>query len=145
MQRATPLVTASSAALAKMIFAPFPPSSRLTRLSVSAAALEMAIPARDDPVKLTISTSGCTDSCVPTPRPSPLTRLNTPAGKPASWIISANNRPESGAISEGFNTMVQPDASAGTALSTIWFMGQFQGVIKAVTPMGSITVRSLGA
>ena len=145
IQRATPFVTASSAALAKIIFAPLPPNSRLTRFRVSAAAFEIAMPAREEPVKLTISTSGCTDSWLPTPVPSPFTILNTPAGKPASWINSANSKPERGAISEGFNTMVQPVAMAGIAFNTIWFIGQFQGVIKAVTPIGSITVRSFGA
>ena len=62
MHRATPLVTASSGALAKIIFAPLPPNSRLTRFKVLAAALEMAMPARDEPVKLTMSTSGCIES-----------------------------------------------------------------------------------
>ena len=62
IQRTTPLVTASSGALAKIIFAPLPPNSRLTRFRVSAAALDIAMPARDEPVKLTMSTSGCTES-----------------------------------------------------------------------------------
>ena len=46
-------------------------------------------------------------------------KLKTPAGKPASCIISANNIPESGAISEGFNIIVHPVANAGITFSAI--------------------------
>ena len=126
-----------------MIFAPFPPSSRLTRLRLSAAALEIKMPAREEPVKLTMSTSGCTESCEPTPTPSPLSMLNTPLGKPASSMNSANSTPDSGAISDGFRTTVQPVAMAGIAFRTIWFIGQFQGVIHATTPIGSFSVISV--
>ena len=125
------------------MLAPLPPSSRLTRLSESAAALEIRMPAREDPVKLTMSTSGCTESCDPTPTPSPFSMLNTPAGKPASCINSANRTPDKGAISEGFRMTVQPVAIAGIAFSTIWFIGQFQGVMQATTPIGSLSVISV--
>lgn len=43
----------------------------------------------------------------------------------------------SGAISEGFTTMVQPVARAGATLEAVWLIGQFQGVIIATTPIGS--------
>jgi hypothetical protein len=62
--------------------------------------------------------------------------LNTPGGRPASSTISAKISPESGAISEGFSTIVQPARIAGMTFSTIWFIGQFHGVISAQTPMG---------
>ena len=48
--------------------------------------------------------------------PVPLTRLNTPGGQPASCIISANIKALSGDNSLGFNTTVQPAASAGRDL-----------------------------
>ena len=48
---------------------------------------------------------------------------------------------EKGAIFEGFSTMVQPVASAGATLQVIWFSGQFQGVIRVQTPIGSLTIR----
>ena len=75
--------------------------------------------------------------CVPTPAPSPLTKLNTPDGNPASSIISANNIPEIGAISDGLSTIVHPEAKAGTTFKAIWLIGQFHGVIKPQTPIGS--------
>ena len=71
---------------------------------------------------------------------SPLTRLKTPAGAPAASTISAKIRPLIGAISLGFRTTVQPAASAGATLQTIWFSGQFHGVIRAATPTGSLTI-----
>ncbi len=37
--------------------------------------------------------------------------------------------------------MVQPAASAGATLQAIWLMGQFQGVMKPQTPMGSRAIR----
>ena len=43
----------------------------------------------------------------------------------------------SGAISEGFSTIVQPAAIAGATLQTIWLIGQFHGVISPTTPIGS--------
>ena len=57
-QRVAPRLTALSSASAKMMFAPLPPNSRLTRLMVSAAAIEISRPARVEPVKLIMSTSG---------------------------------------------------------------------------------------
>lgn len=45
----------------------------------------------------------------------------------------------SGAISDGFNTIVQPAANAGATFAAIWLTGQFQGVMNAHTPTGSRT------
>jgi hypothetical protein len=61
------------------------------------------------------------------------------AGTPASSRISAKIIASNGAISLGFNTMVQPAARAGATLTAIWFIGQFHGVIMPQTPIGSLT------
>ena len=114
-----------------------PPSSWCTRLTVGAAARATSIPARVEPVKETMSISGWLAIAAPTVGPSPLTRLNTPAGTPAACRTSAKTTPEKGATSLGLSTMVQPTASAGATLAAIWFTGQFQGVMKPQTPMGS--------
>jgi hypothetical protein len=37
--------------------------------------------------------------------------------------------------------MVQPTASAGATLQAIWLTGQFQGVIRPHTPIGSLRIR----
>jgi hypothetical protein len=55
-------------------------------------------------------------------------------------MISAKMCPVNGATSEGFSTMVQPVAMAGATLQAIWFSGQFQGVMKPQTPIGSLTI-----
>ena len=55
-------------------------------------------------------------------------------------MISAKIWPENGATSDGFSTMVQPVASAGATLQAIWFSGQFHGVIRPQTPIGSLTI-----
>ncbi|OWK22462.1 hypothetical protein AJ88_09945 [Mesorhizobium amorphae CCBAU 01583] len=58
---------------------------------------------------------------------------------PAASITSEKTMPLIGAISDGFSTTVQPAAMAGATLQTIWLSGQFQGVISAQTPIGSLT------
>ena len=44
---------------------------------------------------------------------------------------------DKGAISEGFNIAVQPAAIHGASLDTTWFTGQFHGVMRPQTPIGS--------
>ena len=46
-------------------------------------------------------------------------KLITPSGKPASFNISENTIALNGAISLGFNTIVQPAANAGATLHEI--------------------------
>ena len=98
------------------------------------------MPARVLPVKDTMSTPGWLEMAAPTVGPSPLTRLNTPAGTPAACITSVQICAEKGAISEGLSTIVQPTASAGATLQAIWLTGQFHGVIRPHTPIGSLTI-----
>ena len=123
-----------------MMHGDLPPSSCDTRLTVVAASRATAIPARVDPVKETMSTSGCAAIAAPTVGPSPLTRLNTPGGTPAASSTSAKMIAEKGATSDGFSTIVQPVASAGKTLVAIWLIGQFHGVMKPHTPIGSLTI-----
>ena len=52
---------------------------------------------------------------------------------------------DKGAISDCFSTIVLPPNRAGITLSTIWLIGQFQGVISAQTPIGEKISRSFGA
>ena len=49
-----------------------------------AAALTMSLPTSVEPVKATLSTSGCSASAAPAVSPKPVTMLTTPSGKPAS-------------------------------------------------------------
>src|SRR5690606_28105186 len=138
-QVTTPPVTAACrSASSRLIFADLPPNSCATRLMVGAASRAISMPARVLPVKDTMSMPGWALSALPTPAPSPFTRLNTPAGTPALSITWANRQALSGASSLGFSTMVQPAARAGATLQAIWLSGQFHGVINAHTPTGSL-------
>ena len=139
-KKSRPTVSPTSAE-GRTMLADLPPSSCATRLTVGAAFLATSTPARVEPVKLIMSTSGCEERWAPTVGPSPLTRLNTPAGTPASWSTSAKRSALRGAISEGLSTMVHPVAIAGATLQAIWLSGQFQGVIIPTTPAGSLTSR----
>ena len=93
-----------------------PPSSRATRLTVWLASSLTRLPARVEPVKLTMSTSGWAAIASPTTGPTPVTRLKTPAGRPTSSMISARMKALSGATSDGLSTTVQPAARAGRDL-----------------------------
>jgi hypothetical protein len=70
------------------------------------------LPARVDPVNDTMSICGWRAMASPTIGPVPMTRLNTPAGRPASLITSARMNASSGATSLGLSTTVQPAAIA---------------------------------
>src|SRR4029077_11393671 len=96
-------------------------------------------PPRLAPVKETMSMAGWLDSAAPTPGPSPKTRLYTPAGTPAASMISVKIWAEYGATSYGSSTIVQPVANAGYTLTAIWLIGQFHGVMRPHTPIGSLT------
>ena len=106
-------------------------------MTEAAAFFATSVPARVEPVNDTMSISGWEESGAPTFGPSPLMRLNTPLGTPASCMTLAHRTALKGEYSEGLSTMVQPAASAGTTLAATWFMGQFHGVISAQTPTGS--------
>ena len=132
-----PLSIASGSASLKIIFAPLPPSSKLTLLKSFAAFCEIKAPALVDPVNEIIFTSGCAVNAFPVVAPSPFTKLNTPAGNLTSSMSSASIIDDNGANSDGFKIIVQPDASAGITFKHTWFIGQFHGVIKVQTPFGS--------
>ena len=118
---ATPAATArAKSASGRMTLGDLPPSSCATRLTVGAAACATSTPARVEPVIEIMSTSGCAAIAAPTCGPSPLTRLNTPAGTPASCITCAKSRALRGDSSLGLRTTVHPAASAGPTLAVIW-------------------------
>ncbi len=71
-----------------------------------------------------MSMPGCAAIAAPTTRcRCHVTRLNTPAGRPTSWMISARMNALSGATSLGLSTIVQPAASAPPTLQMIWCSG----------------------
>ena len=69
-------------------------------------------------------------------------RAITPAGRPASWAMSASSDAVSGAHSGGLRTTQLPAASAGPMRHVASMRGAFHGVMMATTPAGSYVMRS---
>src|SRR5271167_4673683 len=69
--------------------------------------------------------------------PGPRTRLNTPAGTPASKMISASAAAVAGVGLAGFITTVLPNAIAGADFHAGIAIGKFHGVIRPKTPTAS--------
>ena len=117
------------------MLAALPPSSRVTFLSVPATDLAIALPTSVEPVKATLSTSGCSTSARPV-SPAPVTMLTTPGGRSACWQISANSSAVSGVVSAGLSTTVLPAASAGAIFQASISSGKFHGMTWPATPSG---------
>jgi hypothetical protein len=95
-------------------------------------------PVRLSPTKAMALMSGCSVRALPASSPKPLTRFHTPAGRPASWAISARIRAVNGLNSAGLCTTVQPAARAGAIFQVDSMKGVFHGVM---TPTGPIALR----
>ena len=129
-------IAASRSASAKMMAGHLPPSSMDRPLRFSAALRKIVLPVVVSPVKEISGTSGCLTSASPASSPRPLTRLNTPSGRPASLKICAHSEAESGVNSAGLSTTVLPVASAGASFQDSSMNGVFQGVMRPATPIG---------
>src|SRR5580704_9803626 len=108
-----PSIAASKSASAKKMLGDLPPSSSVTRFTVSAACFTMILPTAALPVKAILLTSACCTSGAPQDSPKPVITLTTPGGRPQSAKCFASSSAVSGVCSAGFNTQVQPAASAG--------------------------------
>src|SRR5665647_2847485 len=125
---------AERSASGSMIVPELFPSSIVTFFS---PALRMICsPTGGDPVKEIFEIRGSTVSHSPTVPPDPTTTLKTPAGTPASSMISASLIADNGVVDAGFSTIVFPTASAGPTLCATRFRGKLKGVIAETTPRG---------
>src|ERR1700691_2482385 len=120
-----------------MMLGDLPPSSSDTRFRLPVEAARIILPTSVEPVKLTLSMSGCSVIELPAPGPKPVTILTTPSGIPASWISSPSRSAVSGVCSAGFRITVFPQASAGAIFCAAIIRGKFHGVIRPQTPIGS--------
>ena len=100
----------------------------------------MLVPISVDPVKEIAWTSGLSTKALPTREPGPVTRFNTPGGRPASSYTSTSLTALNGVPEAGLKTRVFPQISAGAIFHAGMAMGKFQGVIMATTPRGRRTV-----
>ena len=99
----------SKSASSRIILADLPPILRHALHRIG-GTLATAIPARVEPVKDIISISGCCDMASPTVGPSPLTKLKTPAGTPASSRIQQTQ----GGIERGNFRRLQHHCATGS-------------------------------
>src|SRR5580704_13366818 len=77
-----PSMAASKSASAKKMFGDLPPSSSVTRFTVSAACFTIILPTAALPVNAILLTSGCWTSGAPQVSPKPVMMLTTPGGRP---------------------------------------------------------------
>mmetsp|Transcript_4230 Transcript_4230/g.13769 ORF Transcript_4230/g.13769 Transcript_4230/m.13769 type:complete len:342 (-) Transcript_4230:248-1273(-) len=138
-----PATAASMFASAKTMVAFFPPSSSETFLKVGAAAMATLAPVTVPPVKVMSETDGWAASGAPADAPVPVTRLNTPGGKPACRTKPANMTAVMEVNSAGFSTMVLPYATAGATFHVSRYSGMFHGTIAPTTPTGITDVHDL--
>ncbi len=135
MPLTTPSIAWSTGASSKMMLAALPPSSSVSALSVPAMALPMVLPTTVEPVKATLSTSGCLTRARPI-SPGPVTMLTTPGGSSAWRQTSAKRRADSGVEEAGLRTTVLPAARAGAIFHASINSGKFHGMTCAATPSG---------
>ena len=102
-------------------------------MCVPATAFAISRPTPVDPVKATLSTSGCRTMAAPV-APAPVTMLTTPGGRSACCRISAKISADSGVVSAGFSTTVLPAASAGASFHASMSSGKFHGMTCPATP-----------
>ena len=113
-----------------------PPSSRLTRLRVSAARRLISTPVSVWPVKLMTLTSGWPTIAFPTSPPEPVTTFTTPSGRPPSTRSSTKRTRQAGVSDAGLMTAVLPQMSAGNSFQAGMAIGKFHGVMMPTTPIG---------
>ncbi len=139
MPLSAPLTAESTAESAKTMLGDLPPSSSVTRLSVSAELRMISLPTEVEPVKAILSPPGCFTNAAPVSGP-PVTIFSTPGGRPASSANSPKRSAVSGVCSAGLSTTVLPQASAGPSFQLASSSGKFQATIAPTTPTGSRSV-----
>lgn len=88
------------------------------------------------PVKAIFFTSGWRTNASPITEPLPGSTLSSPAGRPACSNSSASFSAISGVASAGLSTTALPAASAGATFCISLAIGEFHGVMAAITPIG---------
>jgi hypothetical protein len=137
-----PLAAAGRSASSKTICGDLPPSSRVTRLTLSAAACATARPVAVEPVNADL-----VHALVPGQRGAELAagaRDHVEHARREPGLVQhlregrASTR---GSAPEGFTTNVQPAARPGASLNVMSSSGEFHGVIAPTTPTGSRRVK----
>src|ERR1700722_17020836 len=122
-----PFTAASISASSKTINGALPPNSIEVFLTVAALCSIRNLPISVEPVKVSLRTVGFEVISPPISLALPVTQEKTPAGTPARSASSHSASAENGVCDAGFNTIVQPAASAGPHLRVIIAGGKFHG------------------
>src|SRR5436309_3449535 len=132
------LAAASGSASGRTMDGACPPGARLSRLTWSAAARMSCLPTSVEPVKLILRTAGFSRNSSAISWAEPMTRLATPAGRPASIRHSNTWMRHSGVWLAGLQMMVQLAASAGAILRDWSVIGKFHGLMApSVRPLSA--------
>src|SRR5499427_434979 len=125
-------------ASSRITMGPLPPSSRSCVLPAARAAT--LAPVATEPMKPTACTPGWPATASPTTGPGPGRKLNTPAGTPASVMISASSAQHAEVLGAGTQITALPAAMAGANNSAPIVYGQFHGLMTPTTPSGTRSV-----
>src|SRR5579872_552414 len=107
-----PSTAASRSASSNTMKGALPPSSRDRRLIWPEASRISQAPTAVEPVKVILAIFGLWQNSSPIGLASPVTTEKQPLGTPARSARIASASADSGVCGAGFNTMVQPAASA---------------------------------
>ncbi len=118
MEVSAPATVFSKSQSANTSIGDLPPSSSVTGISFSAAALATMRPTSTLPVNVTLRTFGCATSGPPHSGPKPDSMLKQPGGR-MRFTSSHTRSTVSGASSADFTTTVLPATSAGATFSAI--------------------------
>src|SRR5688572_2247398 len=128
---------AGTSASAHTMNGAWPPSSSETRFTVRAAFSYSFIPTSVLPVNVSLRTRASAKNTSDTAAGSAVVSTwNTSGGPPASTHSCSSRIAVSGDCSAGFNTTVQPAASAGATLRVTIAAGKFHGVTAYTGPTG---------
>ena len=117
-----------------------PPSSKLTCDKLCEEFLIICLAVSGPPVKAILSTKLCCVNAFPQGSPKPVIIFTTPLGISVFSIILANSKSVTGANSDALTTTVFPIASAGASFTAVSSICEFQGIIAATTPIGTLVV-----
>mmetsp|Transcript_26802 Transcript_26802/g.87681 ORF Transcript_26802/g.87681 Transcript_26802/m.87681 type:complete len:201 (+) Transcript_26802:600-1202(+) len=145
MPSAAKSAAASTSASSSTNNAPLPPSSSDVGRRFAADASRTARPPVPLPVKLASATRGSRVSASVARDAGvlggpPVSRFTAPRGAQGPSNSAKNFTHVSDASGDGFSTSGQPAATAGATLSTACMSGKFQGVTRATTPTGFVSI-----
>lgn len=108
-----------------------------TGMIFSAATAPIRRPVAVPPVKVTLAIPGWATRAAPVMAPVPGNTDSRPFGRPASSHSFASSSASSGVNSDGLTITAFPAARAGATFCASLAIGEFHGVMAAITPSGS--------